>query len=1088
MLAKTMRVSILVGIFLFLVMPLQILAEEESWWDDAWSFRQEIILDLKTDEDHARYQPVDLSLRFDSPCWAVNETKHSVRVICQNKNNNLEVESQLYELMHCDEDHIVSCNLVFLIPPEADGTERYYIYYDESPTISPEYPDYVSIKDSSYYYEPIPGYPLESHFYQISQDDSIRYVVAQEGKFLWYTTAQCVTKLKESSTEVVPNNGVAIASFEFVYYHAEEMWQYSSTSQELLSKEILCDGNLMVSCKIVSRSTDKTLRTTAVYKYFYCPTSLERIQVHVVHEALKECQVYETSNTDGTYASLQCGGIQSASIADLNFGTIFPYFHLYSEHDTIEEYRVDLNPESTQKDPVIWLLTTSDDVDMGTNAWVSFDEGGTGTVHALIFGSPSVVKSGENERDGIQLKAYESKYPHLPGLDYTIAAIECSRNAYEKNIAGKDMVIPEGFVAEYDAEFVSSPYGGYPLIEKEAQMFQTLVPMKPSVRTDDPSEDAITEQHVSLTVFVHHVSSFPFGSVFSAFTGRRFPYVTVEVHRDARMVYAGTAGRLPLKGSMQSEEGSSLKDVLVTAIHMIDFRNFSLFKRVYFESLEPGCYVVKVFKDNPRFGNQRRFIGSTVVDLTKNSSIHMFCHPQGSCEVTVIDQKGSGVADAQVVLFQHSIAIAQNTTDADGVARLAAPCNQKESYQLVVLYRGFELVNESIRLRYSRTMVPFRKTVELSQYDWMVTLVDLWGLPLEIDVIPRLTSTAMQTPIILVSEKKNYDSYQFKDLLSAKYLLQIQYKSFSIEKEISIPSPDGLFVFPAEFPVKFHVFDSQGNALHGATIQMSRGGKTKEIRLNGSIDAFSVPPGLYLIKVVLHGIVIGQRTVWVISERSVDLITIQEPILPVVVFVFFCVFVTLGFIFGFMRKNPMYCLFLFIIGIFGVSLVLPWWSLQGASLGVQTSSTLFLVPLHLVSMTMTSEIIAGDLAFLPEIFSVVIMLIPVLTIIISLLVFFLLISIHMKKEKWQLFLLIGCLAFVIASLVVFVSAMSVFTKAGVGSFMGQGMLSVSIPGTEYNKPVLCQWGPGVGFWLYLICGIILIATFIIQVYKKMRTE
>jgi len=464
MMAKTIHVSFLIGIFLISCVPLQVSADQTHWWNTAWSFRQEIVLGLNTNDEGVTYQPVDLPIRFNSPCWVESESTHSIRMICQSKTSDRELESQIYDLVFSDTTHITSCNLVFLVPPQTDGSERYYLYYDDSPTASPGYPDHVSIEDSSYYYEPIPGYPLESHYYKISQNNTIRYVVAQEGQFLWYTTSQYVTKLREGSSEVMPKNGEVLTSFEFVYYYAEEMWEYNSTSQKLISAEILCDGNLMVSCKIISRSIGEDLQTTAVYKYFYCPASSERIQVHVVHEALKDCLVYPASNTDGTYASIQCGGIKSASIADLNFGEIYPYYHFYSEQNVVEEYQFDLNPDYNQEDPVIRLIQTQDDVDLGKNAWISFDEGATGDVHALIFGSSSVVKEGVNERDGMQLKAYESDYPHLPGLDYTVAAVECSRNAYEKNVSGKDTIIPQGFVAEFDAEFFSSPVGGYPLI------------------------------------------------------------------------------------------------------------------------------------------------------------------------------------------------------------------------------------------------------------------------------------------------------------------------------------------------------------------------------------------------------------------------------------------------------------------------------------------------------------------------------------------------------------------------------------------------------------------------------------------------
>jgi len=1085
MLAKTIRVTFFIGIFLCSVIHFGAFASQDHWWDDAWSFRQEIDLGFNTNVEEAAYQPVDIALRFDSPCWAMNETQHSVRVLCQNNKEDSILESQLYDLVYSDESHISSCDLVFLIPPQSDGTEHYYVYYDESPTSSPDYPDHVSIEDSSYFYEPIPGYPLESHFYKITQNNTIRYVVAQEGQFLWYTTSQCVTKLKDGSSEVIPKNGEAIASFEYVYYYGNEMWQYNSTSEELISKDILCDGNLMVSCRIISRSTGGNLQTTAVYKYFYCPTSSERIQVHVIHEALKESLVYAATNTDGTYASLQCGGIQSASIADLNFGTIYPYYHFYSEQDTVEECPVDLHPDYNQKDPVIWLTQTVDDVDIGKNAWVSFDEGTTGVAHALIFGNSSLVKEGVDERDGMQLKAYESNYPHLPGLDYTLASLECTRNAYEKNVSGKDMIIPKGFVAEFDVEFFSSPTGGYPLVEKEASIFQALVPMKPSATDEFSPGKNNSLDCFSLMVYVHDVPSFPLGSALSAITGRYFPYINVEVYRDTNLVCSGTAGRLPIKGS-ESSEGSSLIEILKTAFHMVDIRNISLFKRFTFQQLEAGWYVIKVFKENPRIGNQRRFIGYMVVDLTKDSQIHVFCKPEGSCLVTIVDQQGTGISDAQVMLLQDEMVIAQNRTDNKGAAFLVAPCDRKDPYQLKIMYQGFMIANEPIRLRYRTMLVPLKNSLELEKYDWTFTLIDLWGLSPEIDVVPRLTSIAMQIPTILFPKQTSQNSFQFMDLVPAVYQLQIQYKSFVVEKEIQIPSDDESLVFPAEFPVSFRVFDVRGMALNGAMIQLSRGGKTTEKTLNGSIAVFSIPPGLYVVKVISQDGVIGQRSLTVINERSVDLITNKQPIFPLFFIVFACSIVFVGFVFSIMKKDPLTFLLFLMMSILIIAILLPWWSLQGSSLDVQTTSTLYLVPLELVSTTTTSQVITGELAFFPEIFISVMTAILILTGIIIFLGISTLMLNRMNKKQWQNILLIGALILLLCSLVLFIGTMSAFTEVGVGSFIGQGTLDVSVQGEDVVVPVLCQWGPGGGFWLYVSSSLILISTLIVMVYQKKK--
>ncbi len=1080
-----LRISLCIGVFLFATINPQVVAQHGDWWKDDWSFRQEILLDTVTGNKSAANQPVDIPIRFDSPCWAKNDTQHSVRVIAQTNEDDIELESQLYDLKYSDETHITSGNLVFLIPPQSDGTERYYIYYDESPTPPPEYPDHVSITDSSYYYEPIPGYPLESHFYQISQQGTIRYIVAQEGQFLWYSTSQFVTKLQEGSTEVMPKNGEALVSFEYSYYYGDEMWQFNSTSQKLISKEILYDGTLMVSCKLQSRSVGDDLQTTAVYKYYYCPTSAERIHVHVTHETLREYQVYSESNSDGTYASLQCGGMQSASIADLNFGEIYPYLHFSSEQNSVEEYRVDLHPEYSQEDPVFWLIQTPDDVDMGLKPWVSYDKGSTGNVHALLFGSSSVVKAGNDERDGIQLKAYESNYPHFPGLDYTVAGVECTRNGFEKNITGKDMTVPKGFTAEFDAEFFSSPVGGYPLVEQETELFQTLAAMKPAVNTNQSTNENTSTKRFSLSVSVHDAPTVPLGSALSALTGKNFPYITVEVYRDTQLVCAGTAGRLPFREFTDSE-GASLKMKLRALIHLVDLRNLSLFKIVRFQQLPAGQYLIKVFKENSRVGQQRHFIGYVTIDLSKDSQIRVFCRPQGSCQVTLVDQDGNGISDAEVQLLRDGMIITQNKTNAEGITLLTAPCSRKDSYELKILCQGFEVTNESIRLRLNRVLIPLKKSVTLDQYDWMITLVDLWGLSPEIEVTPRLTSTMMNSPTTILPKQNGKDSYQFSDLPAATYHLMIQYKSFVIEKEIKIPSSDETLVFPAEFPISFHIYDSRGTTLDGVTVQINRGGKTQQTMNNGSQTVFSLPPGSYQVKVVSGETIIGQRTLHVVGERTVEMITNQESFIPLISLILAGVLISVGLFLSIRKKNPLNFLLLLTIGLLVVALVFPWWSLQGSTTDFETSSTLYLIPLNLVSLTTTSQDIVGELSYLPDIFPTIMMMIPVLTGIVSLLVGVGLVFKKAQKKSWQLLFSIAALILLIGALVVYIGAMSAFTEVGVGSLIGNGTLDIAIQGQENLTSVLCQWGPGIGFWVYATSGMILTVTLIVQMYQKKK--
>jgi hypothetical protein len=56
-------------------------------------------------------------------------------------------------------------------------------------------------------------------------------------------------------------------------------------------------------------------------------------------------------------------------------------------------------------------------LDLGSKAWMSIDEGKSGKAHALIFDSPNIIKSGENQIDGIEIQLYQSNFFNLPGID-----------------------------------------------------------------------------------------------------------------------------------------------------------------------------------------------------------------------------------------------------------------------------------------------------------------------------------------------------------------------------------------------------------------------------------------------------------------------------------------------------------------------------------------------------------------------------------------------------------------------------------------------------------------------------------------------
>jgi len=184
-----MQINKLVAAYLILillvssVLTISVSSESDppSFWNESWSYRQEIKIPVSTDNSYVKYQPIDIRTEFEKNCWAKNENEHSVRVCCWDGNIWHELESQIYHLNFTDADHIYSCGLVFLIPEIADGKERYFIYYDDNEKPSPNYIDHVSITDEYYYYEPISGISVEGDYYKITEDNYIIYVVGQNG-------------------------------------------------------------------------------------------------------------------------------------------------------------------------------------------------------------------------------------------------------------------------------------------------------------------------------------------------------------------------------------------------------------------------------------------------------------------------------------------------------------------------------------------------------------------------------------------------------------------------------------------------------------------------------------------------------------------------------------------------------------------------------------------------------------------------------------------------------------------------------------------------------------------------------------------
>jgi len=216
-------------------------------------------------------------------------------------------------------------------------------------------------------------------------------------------------------------------------------------------------------------------------------------------------------------------------------------------------------------------------------------------------------------------------------------------------------------------------------------------------------------------------------------------------------------------------------------------------------------------------------------------------------------------------------------------------------------------------------------------------------------------------------------------------------------------------------------------------------------------------------------------------------ITTTEPLVPLIVAVSALVFVLIGLILTYAKKDVLYLIKILAVSLVLIAVVSPWWMLQGSNSGVKTSTTMYLTPLELITTTTTANVVSGELAFLPELFIDVVSLVPLFSLLACL---FILSSMFFRTRKTKLYLLLLIFAMfmLISSILIFSIGMNELAEVGIGSFIGGGNLDVSIPGEEVAATMLCSWGPSVGFYLYVLSIVILVVIIILNVKKIMEKK
>ena len=1016
-------------------------------WSE-WSYRQELQLPIPTNDSTAHYQPIDLRITFEKPCWTENENKTSIRIGCWYKEEWYDLESQIYRIIKGagETTYINECNVIFLIPAFADGTERYFIYYTDSETPKPNYKDHVSVEDANYSSSPLPDVSAQARFYGIKEDGYCVYGVGQEGQLLDRSCAQVVVKQKKDTKKFDVLGSDQIVSFAFSYYYGSKEKDESSSDQVFVDKKIFVDGNLMVEFGIISESKKKDIQTTALYRYYYYPLDEKRINVHVKHEMLKDATVQGIDNVDGRFGSLISIKARSAAVESLNFGEIYPYLNFYGEDDKIEQYQLNQNPATKDRE---WIISFKDDASLGKEAWLCYGEGKGGKANAVLFASnEGIVTSGTDERDGIQLKVVEKEYVNFLGTEVDYVSTNFGRHSYKPGHS-HDVTIPSDLMVQFDAEVFASDTGGYTAVQKESTIYQTLV--KSRQRSGDiPFEREQKRYNVTIiTRFGGTHFTYPW---LSNLSGGAFPVMWIELHHEGRLIVEGAANR-------------------------------SLFTRAKktFSSVLEGEYLVKMFLKR---GNATKvFTGSTILHLDKDTKVTVFCTWERTIKFTFLDQHGRGIPGIHGWLTnKDGILYDENITQKNGELIVKAPYNMRDPYTLRAEYKDFVIYDKELQ----KTIKKLNEQVNLELYNFSVIVTDTLDLSPGVELTPMLVTSKNNRTIQLTPEENGKGLFSFEGIPAGDYNLQISYGDFVDDVHVTVPDSGNIIQikFSAVFDLTIDLFDSKGNTLTDNDIKF-RISRDNQTVVETKENTVSLPPAQYTIKAYIKDELIGVKQVEVTNNKHLTFVTTLDSFLPVVLtvllLVLFGFLVVLTLLKRFSLPSLLKCLAILLVIL---SFFQPWWMFIGTSTipPAEKTTAMYVNPGVMIETRKYYGETSLNIAEMPDMFLMFLGAIVPLASLAGLSLGLAILLKKIKKKQYALLLSIAGVVLLCILLPSFYFGTTKLTETSIGAVQGEGALAISIESEE----VIMQssWGFSSGFYLVFIAVVVAVIALLLDIRIK----
>jgi hypothetical protein len=449
--------------------------------------------------------------------------------------------------------------------------------------------------------------------------------------------------------------------------------------------------------------------------------------------------------------------------------------------------------------------------------------------------------------------------------------------------------------------------------------------------------------------------------------------------------------------------------------------------------------------------------------------IDVICTWPKEITVSVFDQNSKRLEDVELKLYRNVTLIDRNITNKEKNTVFRVPFSLYQ-YLLNATYKGFKIYEEELPL--------FKKEVDISLnlHDITVNILDKLGFSPGVDVKLVLTSKDMETTYEIIPEEISKGKYLFENLPESTYDLHISYGGYSETYKLQIPEeiPDAEFAFNAEYTLETSIYDSRGNLIDPTekTISITRNSR-KVIESISADEIATLPPGEYTLRTYNNDKLIGLKNIVLSNDKKVKIATTVNPIYPSVILVLVIIFIIqIGVLLFFKKISFNSFMKLLAMSLILLSLILPWWALNGESADniAEKNIELFLVPGTMIESTHYGDSIYRDIANIPDLFTN--FLGSLLLVIYSgfVLLGFSFVPNILYKRRFYRVLISASIVFLFLVAGAFLFGMIQITELSLGSLQGSGILQTTLPDktTAYMQST---WGLGLGFYLCIIAAL-----------------